>query len=113
MDTDADDHLIESNSYDPICFRLVLEVTSSNYRADLRTKVRAYAQAEVPLYVIVDREHDRLHVLTDPDGAENAAHRVHSPGESVVLPASPGAGVVLDVEEVLGAGRPQEGSGQS
>ncbi|MDP9683670.1 Uma2 family endonuclease [Streptomyces griseoviridis] len=39
MDTDADDHLIESNSYDPICFRLVLEVTSSNYRTDLRTKV--------------------------------------------------------------------------
>jgi Uma2 family endonuclease len=37
-------------------------VSSSNFRADLRTKVAAYAEAEIPVYVIVDREHRRLHL---------------------------------------------------
>ncbi|QEV45917.1 Uma2 family endonuclease [Streptomyces vinaceus] len=82
---------------------MVLEVTSSNYQADLRTKVRAYANAEVPVYVIVDRRHDRLHVLTDPAQDEYATHRVHAPGELVTLPESIGAKVTLDVEAVLTA----------
>ncbi|MCZ9347144.1 Uma2 family endonuclease, partial [Streptomyces sp. TRM76130] len=112
VDADLDDHLIENNSYDPVCFRLVLEVTSSNYRADLRAKVAAYASAKVPLYVIVDREHDRLHVLTDPDGADYTTHRVHCPGERVTLPDSLGAEVTLDVAEVLAAGRPNPAPGE-
>jgi Uma2 family endonuclease len=108
VDADIDDHLIENNCYDPVCFRLVLEVTSSNFRSDLRTKVAAYAEAKVPVYVIVDREHRRLHVLTGPAGRDYAAHRVHSPGERVVHPASLGAEVTLDVTGVLEAGRPKQ-----
>ncbi|AJP03470.1 membrane protein [Streptomyces cyaneogriseus subsp. noncyanogenus] len=105
VDADYRDHYVENNCYDPVCFRLVLEVTSSNFRADLRTKVAAYAEAKVPVYVIVDREHRRLHLLTDPAGRDYATHRVHSPGERVVLPASLGAEVTLDVAGVLEAGR--------
>jgi Uma2 family endonuclease len=107
VDADYRDHLIEHNSYDPVCFRLALEVTSSTYRADLRTKVTASASAsaKIPLYVIIDRRHDRLHVLTDPDGADYATHRVHSPGEHVTLPGSLGAEVTLDVSEILAAGQ--------
>ncbi|MGW0838313.1 Uma2 family endonuclease [Streptomyces prunicolor] len=107
VDTDIEDHYVENNCYEPAPFRLVLEVTSSNYQADLRTKVTAYAGAAVPVYVIVDRKHQRLHVLTDPATGEYANHRVHAPGELVALPDTLGAKVTLDVAEILKAGQPK------
>ncbi|MCL3995172.1 Uma2 family endonuclease [Streptomyces lavenduligriseus] len=105
VDADIDDHFIENNAYDPVCFRLVLEVTSSNWRDDLKTKVGAYAEAKVPVYMVVDRKHQRLHVLTEPDGSEYTSHRVHAPGETVTLPDSVGADVALDVEQIIKAGQ--------
>ncbi|MFC8361777.1 Uma2 family endonuclease [Streptomyces griseorubiginosus] len=107
VDADFQEHLVENNCYDPIAFRLVLEVTSSNYQTDLRTKVSAYAGAGVPAYVIVDRRHKRLHVLTDPARDEYASHRVHASGELVTLPDFLGAKVTLDVAEILKAGQPK------
>jgi Uma2 family endonuclease len=107
VDADIEDHLIDNNCYAPIAFRLVLEVTSSNWKSDLRTKVRAYAGAKIPVYVIVDRKHQRLHVLTDPTGDGYENHRPYSPGEVVTLPESVGGDVVLNVDEVLKAGRPR------
>ncbi|MGW2703554.1 Uma2 family endonuclease [Streptomyces sp. NPDC001340] len=107
VDADFEEHFVENNCYDPVCFRLVLEVTSSNYRTDLRTKVAAYAEAKVPVYVIVDRKHQRLHVLTDPAGDKYENHRPHAPGEMVALPDSLGAKVTLDVAEILAAGHPR------
>jgi Uma2 family endonuclease len=104
VDADTDDHFIENNAYDPVCFRLVL-VTSSNWRDDLKTKVGAYAEAKVPVYMVVDRKHQRLHVLTEPDGSEYTSHRVHAPGETVTLPDSVGAEVALDVEQIIRAGQ--------
>jgi Uma2 family endonuclease len=106
VDADFTDHWVENNCYDPACFRLVVEVTSSNYRTDLRDKVRAYASAKIPVYVIVDRKHQRLHVLTDPAGDDYENHRPYSPGETVTLPGSIGAEVTLDVERILEAGSP-------
>ncbi|MEU9194882.1 Uma2 family endonuclease [Streptomyces hundungensis] len=103
VDADFQDHYTENNCYDPVAFRLVLEVTSSNYQSDLRTKVGAYARAGVPVYVIVDRKHNRIHVLTDPEENEYATHRVHAPGELITLPESIGAKVSLDVTEILKA----------
>ncbi|MFJ5776800.1 Uma2 family endonuclease [Streptomyces sp. NPDC093094] len=106
VDADYRDHCVENNCYDPVCFRLVLEVTSTNWKTDLRDKVRAYASAKLPVYVVVDRKHQRLHVLTDPAGDDYENHRPYSPGESVTLPRSIGADVTLDVKDVLKAGRP-------
>ncbi|MGW6457785.1 Uma2 family endonuclease [Streptomyces sp. NPDC055078] len=103
VDADYKEHLAEYNCYDPAVFRLVLEVTSSNYQSDLRHKVAAYAEAHIPVYVIVDRKHQRLHVLTDPDGTDYTHHRVHAPGEQITLPESIGAEVKLDVEAILTA----------
>ncbi|MER5519071.1 Uma2 family endonuclease [Streptomyces sp. NPDC002763] len=103
VDADIDDYLVENNAYDPVCFRLVLEVTSSNWKDDLKTKALAYAQAKVPVYVIVDRKHQRLHVLTDPTGEKYEHHRPYSPGETVALPESIGAKVTLDVDQILKA----------
>ncbi|MFI6639505.1 Uma2 family endonuclease [Streptomyces sp. NPDC050504] len=104
VDADIDDHMIDDGGADPACFRLVLEVTSSNYNNDLRNKVAAYAGAGIPVYVIVDRKHQRVHVLTEPDGTEYGSHRVHAPGEQVTLPDSIGAKVTLDVEALIEAG---------
>jgi len=107
VDADIDDHFVENNAYDPVCFRLVLEVTSGNWKDDLKTKVAAYAKAEVPVYVVVDRKHQRLHVLTDPAGDTYENHRLYAPGEVVTLPDSIGAEVTLDVAEILKAGQPK------
>jgi Uma2 family endonuclease len=107
VDADIDDHLVENNAYDPACFRLVLEVTSGNWKDDLKTKVAAYAEAKVPVYVVVDRKHQRLHVLTDPVGSTYEGHRPHASGELVTLPDSIGAKVTLDVAEILKAGQPR------
>ncbi|GHA06932.1 Uma2 family endonuclease [Streptomyces purpurascens] len=107
VDADIDDHFVENNAYEPACFRLVLEVTSGNWKDDLKTKVAAYAEATVPVYVIVDRKHQRLHVLTDPVGSTYENHRPHAPGELVTLPDSIGAKVTLEVAEILKAGQPK------
>ncbi|KUN26264.1 hypothetical protein AQJ23_13865 [Streptomyces antibioticus] len=107
VDADIDDHHIERNCYDPIAFRLVLEVTSSNWTTDLHRKATAYADAGVPVYVIVDRKHQRLHILTDPAEDEYATHRLYSPGEMVTLPDSIGAQVKLDVAGLLKSGQPK------
>jgi Uma2 family endonuclease len=87
------------------CFRLVLEVTSSDWKDDLKTKVAAYAEAEIPVYVVVDRKHQRVHVLAEPAGGRYEYHRPHAPGELVTLPESIGAKVTLDVDQVLKAGQ--------
>ncbi|MET7713869.1 Uma2 family endonuclease [Streptomyces sp. NPDC005407] len=105
-DADAGEHLVENNSYDPVVFRVVLEVTSSNYNQDLRTKVAAYADADIPVYVIVNRKHMRVHVLTGPIASDYANHEVYAPGQQVTLPASIGAEVTLDVAAILKAGKP-------
>ncbi|MEU2667839.1 Uma2 family endonuclease [Streptomyces sp. NPDC007164] len=105
VDADLDEHLIENNCYDPAVFRLVLEVTSSNYRSDLRNKVVAYAEAKIPVYVIVDRKHGRLHVLTEPMSGGYDNHQVYAPGQTATLPESIGAPVTLDVDTLIRAGR--------
>lgn len=107
VDADLDEHLIENNCYDPAVFRLVLEVTSGNYQNDLRNKVVAYADAKVPVYVIVDRKHGRIHVLTEPLAGGYDRHEVYAPGQEAPLPASIGAEVALDVAELVRAGRPR------
>ncbi|MET8501148.1 Uma2 family endonuclease [Streptomyces microflavus] len=107
VDSDYNERLIANNSYDPACFRLVLEVTSGNYQNDLRNKVIAYAQAKIPVYVIVDRKHGRVHVLTEPLAGGYDRHEVYAPGQEAPLPASIGAEVALDVAELVRAGRPK------
>lgn len=107
VDADFDEHPAENNCYDPAVFRLVLEVTSGNYQNDLRNKVAAYAEAKIPVYVILDRRHGRLHVLTEPTGCTYDRHEVYAPGQSAPLPASIGTDVTLDVAELVKAGRPR------
>ncbi|MEU6664444.1 Uma2 family endonuclease [Streptomyces sp. NPDC046727] len=104
VDDDYRDHLVENSCYDPTCFRLVMEVTSSNWRTDLRDKVTSYAKAKVPVYVIIDRHHQRVHLLTEPVADRYKNHGIHIPGELVTLPESVGGKVTLDVTRLLQAG---------
>ncbi|WP_028813088.1 Uma2 family endonuclease [Streptomyces flavidovirens] len=105
VDADYRDHRAENNCYDPLCFRLVIEVTSGNYNNDLKNKVAAYADANIPVYVIVDRKNDRVHVLTDPAPGTYENHTLHARGQQVTLPDSIGAKVTLDVTALLQAGQ--------
>ncbi|BFV55878.1 Uma2 family endonuclease [Kitasatospora sp. CMC57] len=102
VDADVEDHRVEFNCYDPAVFRLLLEVTSSNYNLDLKLKPGAYATAGVPVYVILDRKAQKVRVLTDPSGGEYRVHAVHHRGQSFTLPQSIGAAVTLSVDSVLG-----------
>ncbi|WP_406138877.1 Uma2 family endonuclease [Streptomyces sp. NBC_01089] len=104
VDADIDAHVIAHNCYDPVAFRLVLEVTSTNYNQDLRAKVSVYAEADIPVYVIVNRKHQRVHVLTEPVGSDYASHQIFAAGQQAPLPASIGGDVTLDVAAVLQAG---------
>ncbi|MBD0670310.1 Uma2 family endonuclease [Streptomyces sp. CBMA156] len=103
VDADSDDRILEYGCYDPAIFRLVLEVTSSNHLVDLKVKPTLYAEAGVPVYVIVDRTNQRVMVLTDPKDGEYRVHAVHHPGQSFTLPESIGASVTLSVDDVLTA----------
>ncbi|KAK1186221.1 Uma2 family endonuclease [Streptomyces sp. NBS 14/10] len=104
VDADIMEHQRENNCYGPEAFRLIVEVTSNNYNNDLRNKVAAYAEAKIPVYLIVNRKHGRVHVLTDPAAGGYDTHRVHAPGEQITVPDSIGAKVTLDVAELLAAG---------
>ncbi|MFE2375480.1 Uma2 family endonuclease [Streptomyces sp. NPDC059398] len=104
VDADIDAHVIAHNCYDPVIFRLVLEVTSTNYNQDLRAKVSVYAEADIPVYVIVNRKHQRVHVLTEPVGSDYASHQIFAAGQHAPLPASIGGDVTLDVAAILRAG---------
>ncbi|GGZ13992.1 membrane protein [Streptomyces inusitatus] len=106
VDADFRDHVVEHGCFDPVIVHLVVEVTSSNYNNDLRGKVNAYAEAKIPVYLIVNRKHGRIHVLTDPVGVVYENHQVFAPGQRITLPASVGAEgtaeITLDVSELLG-----------
>lgn len=81
VDDDYQDHLVGHNCYRPSVFRMVVEITSSDWRDDLERERAAYTEAQVPVYVIGDRKHGRVLVLTDPVGG--VPHPVRVPAGGV------------------------------
>ncbi|MEU2429966.1 MULTISPECIES: Uma2 family endonuclease [unclassified Streptomyces] len=49
---------------------LVVEVTSTRPRADRETKRRCYARAEIPLYLLMDRDASALTLFSDPENGD-------------------------------------------
>ncbi|MEU1278936.1 Uma2 family endonuclease [Streptomyces sp. NPDC005805] len=49
---------------------LVLEVTSTRPHADREAKRRCYARAEIPLYLLVDRDASSLTLFSDPENGD-------------------------------------------
>lgn len=101
VDADYRDHEIKYKCYDPAPFRLVVEVTSSNWRDDLDEKPGDYARAGVPVYVIGDRRHERVIVYTDPHDGSYRTRSEYKKGETFTLPASIGAEVELAADSLL------------
>jgi Uma2 family endonuclease len=65
---------------------LVLEVTSSRPGLDRDQKRRAYAGAEIPLYLLVDRQHRRITLHSHPAHGDYSRTSAVSFGDKLDLP---------------------------
>lgn len=101
VDADYRDAHLVSNYYAPHVFRMVVEVTSSNWADDLGPKVDCYAQAGIPVYLIADRRHDEVILYTDPREGEYRSRKPFKRGMSVPLPESIGIALDLPVDRLL------------
>ncbi|MFK4104993.1 Uma2 family endonuclease [Streptomyces sp. NPDC019531] len=101
VDEDFRDAHVTKNYYAPNVFRMVAEVTSSNWSDDLGPKVECYAQAGIPAYLIVDRKHDEVLLYQDPaDGKYPDPVRCKR-GQTVPVPESVGISLDLAVDTLL------------
>ncbi|MEU5099434.1 Uma2 family endonuclease [Streptomyces sp. NPDC020996] len=101
VDEDFRDAHVTKNHYAPHVFRLVVEITSSNWSDDLGPKVECYAQAGIPAYLVADRKHGEVLLYTDPaDGVYPGPQRFKR-GQDLVLPESVGVRVELSVDTLL------------
>ena len=98
---DFKDALVEKNCYAPHVFRLVLEVTSSNWTNDTATKVDIYAQAGIPAYLVADRKHDEVLLYTGPADGKYPDPVRYKRGQSVPVPESVGVALELSVDILL------------
>ncbi|WP_241740875.1 Uma2 family endonuclease [Streptomyces sp. L2] len=101
VEADFQDALVEKICYAPHVFRLVLEVTSSNWTNDTATKVDVYARAGIPVYLIVDRRHGEVLLYTDPVDGKYADPVHYKRGQSVPVPESVGLTLALSVDTLL------------
>ncbi|MYT68690.1 Uma2 family endonuclease [Streptomyces sp. SID8367] len=101
VETDYKDAHVKQNYYAANVFRLVLEVTSSNWENDLITKVESYAAARIPVYVVADRKHDQVVLFSEPLGESYGERTVYKRGETVPVPKSVGVALELPVEVLL------------
>ncbi|MDQ0932174.1 Uma2 family endonuclease [Streptomyces turgidiscabies] len=101
VDADFRDAHVTRNYYAPNVFRMVVEVTSSNWSDDLYAKVECYAQAGIPAYLIADRKHDEVLLYTDPADGKYPDPQHFKRGQSVPVPESVGVRVELSVDALL------------
>jgi Uma2 family endonuclease len=101
VDEDFRDAHVTKNYYAPNVFRMVVEVTSSNWSDDLGPKVECYAQAGVPVYLIADRKHDEALLYTDPADGKYSDPVRYKRGQSVPVPESVGVSLELSVDTLL------------
>jgi hypothetical protein len=101
VDPDFRDAHITKNYYAPNVFRMVVEMTSSNWSDDLGPKVECYAQAGLPVYLIADRKHDEVLLYTDPADGEYSDPLRFKRGQTVPVPESVGVTLELGVDTLL------------
>ncbi|MEV6955782.1 Uma2 family endonuclease [Streptomyces sp. NPDC051183] len=86
---------------DPAGTLMVVEVTSfdpDTDQRDRREKCTAYAQAGIPVYLLVDRDTDMLSVHSDPEGGTYRHSESYAYGKRVILPSP--VGITLDTEKL-------------
>ncbi|WP_227025855.1 Uma2 family endonuclease [Streptomyces fodineus] len=104
VDQDFRDAHVTKNYYAPNVFRLVVEVTSTNWSDDLGPKVECYAQADIPVYIVADRKHDEVLLYTDPADGKYPDPVRYKRGQSVPVPESVGVTLDLCVDTLLDGG---------
>ncbi|WP_316747646.1 Uma2 family endonuclease [Streptomyces herbicida] len=101
VDPDFRDAHVTRNYYAPNVFRMVVEVTSSNWSDDLGPKVECYAQAGLPVYLIADRKHDEVLLYTDPADGKYPDPTRYKRGQTVPVPEPVGITLDLSVDTLL------------
>ncbi|MGW0709351.1 Uma2 family endonuclease [Streptomyces sp. NPDC002643] len=101
VDPDFRDAHVTKNYYAPNVFRMVVEVTSSNWSDDLGPKVECYAQAGVPVYLVADRKHDEVLLFQEPRDGKYPDPTRFKRGQSVPIPKSVGVGPEVSVDTLL------------
>jgi Uma2 family endonuclease len=101
VDADFRDAHVTKNYYAPNVFRLVVEVTSSNWSDDLHVKVECYAQAGIPAYLVADRKHGEVLLYTDPVDGKYPDPQHFKRGQSVPVPESVGVRAELSADSLL------------
>ncbi len=101
VDEDFRDAHVTKNYYAPNVFRMVVEVTSSNWSDDLGPKVECYAQAGIPAYLIADRKHGEVLLYTDPADGKYPDPQRFKRGQTVPVPESVGVTLELSVDTLL------------
>ncbi|WP_435883580.1 Uma2 family endonuclease [Streptomyces griseomycini] len=92
---------VTGNHYAPDVFRLVVEITSSNWSDDLGPKAECYAQAGVPACLIVDPKHDEVLLRTEPADGKYPGPRRFERGQDVAVPEPVGVRVELSADTLL------------
>ncbi|KKD05133.1 Uma2 family endonuclease [Streptomyces sp. WM6386] len=88
----------EEEWHDASPVALVAEVTStSTAERDRTKKIHGYARADIPVYLLIDREEGEVTVYCEPSGDEYAQAHKHKLGLTVPLPAP--LGFDLDTAE--------------
>jgi Uma2 family endonuclease len=101
VDADFRDAHVTKNCFAPNVFRLVVEVTSSNWSDDLGQKVESYAEAGIPAYLIADRKHDEVLLYQDPADGKYPDPVRYKRGQAVPVPESAGVTLELSVDTLL------------
>jgi Uma2 family endonuclease len=101
VDQDFRDAHVQKNCYAPNVFRLVAEITSSNWSDDLGPKVECYAEAGIPVYIVADRKHDEILLYKDPANGKYPAPERYKRGQTVPVPESVGVALDLSVDTLL------------
>lgn len=101
VDADFRDAHVQKNNYAPSVFRLVAEVTSSNWSDDLGPKVECYAEAGIPVYIVIDRKHDEVLVFQNPTYGKYPDPQRYERGRSMPVPESVGVNLELSVDTLL------------
>ncbi|MFJ9342715.1 Uma2 family endonuclease [Streptomyces sp. NPDC101733] len=84
---------------DPVGALMVVEVTSHDSDTELRDrndKRDGYAAAEIPVYLLVDRQRHAVTVYSEPSGGKYQSDLAFAYGESVPVPEP--VGITLDTE---------------
>ncbi|WP_280427355.1 Uma2 family endonuclease [Nocardia brasiliensis] len=93
---DADAFVAQGEWADPAPVLMVADVTSHDAEADRRGKSRAYAEAGIPVYLLIDRHACEVAAHSEPAAGKYTRVRKVVFGAELPLPAP--VGITLDTE---------------